>query len=106
MDANRTTPAGDTTPWQLRLYIAGRTPKSLDAYERLKKVCEEHLGDAYHIEVVDLLEDQERAVEDGIVALPTLVRKVPEPLRRIIGNFTDKERLLCNLEIKPRTRNG
>ena len=87
--------------WELRLYVAGKTERSQRAIDNLKRICEEHLEGRYTIEVVDLSEDPGRAGADDIVALPTLVRKLPEPLRRIIGDLSDKEKVLVGLNITP-----
>ncbi len=89
--------------WDLRLYVAGQTPKSLTAFENLKKICEEHLKGQYRIEVVDLLEQPQLARGDQIVALPTLVRKLPPPIRKIIGDLSNTERVLVGLDLRPRT---
>jgi circadian clock protein KaiB len=86
--------------WALRLYVAGQTPKSVAAFANLKKVCEEHLAGEYSIEVVDLLENPRLAQEDQIVAVPTLVRKLPEPVRKIIGDLADTERTLVGLQLR------
>jgi len=80
--------------WDLRLYVAGRTPKSVRALENLKRLCEENLKGKYHIEVVDLLQHPHRAKIDQIVALPTLVRKLPESMKQIIGDLSDTEKVL------------
>src|ERR1044072_5020816 len=88
-----------TPTWQLKLYVAGQSPKSVAAYSNLKRLCESHLKDDYHIEVVDLLERPHLARADEIVAIPTLVRKVPEPLRRIIGDLSNEERALVGLDL-------
>jgi circadian clock protein KaiB len=85
--------------WELRLYVAGQTPRSLAAYANLKKICETHLRGKYRIEVIDLLAHPERAQVDQIVAIPTLVRKLPPPLKRIIGDLSNKERTLVGMEI-------
>ena len=87
--------------WQLRLYVAGRTPKSLAAFANLKKLCEEHLPGQYTIEVVDLIEKPQLAAGDQIVAIPTLVRKLPEPLRKIVGDLSNTERTLVGLQLRP-----
>lgn len=87
--------------WELRLYIAGQTDRSKRAIDNLRRICEEHLAGRYQIEVVDLSQEPGRASADDIVALPTLVRKLPEPLRRIIGDLSDKEKVLVGLNIKP-----
>jgi len=94
------TPASEK--WELRLYTAGQSPKSLAALSNLKRVCEEHLAGRYSIEVVDLLKNPRLAKDDQIVAIPTLVRKLPEPLRRIVGDLSDNERTLVGLQLKPR----
>jgi len=88
--------------WELRLYVAGQTPKSLQAFANLKKICEEHLAGQYRIEVIDLLKNPQLAKGDQILALPTLVRKLPEPVRKIIGNLSDTERVLVGLDLRPR----
>lgn len=88
--------------WQLRLYIAGKTPKSVAAFTNLKKLCEEHLAGKYEIEVVDLLENPQLARGDEIIAIPTLVRKLPEPMRKIIGDLSDTERTLVGLQLRTR----
>lgn len=90
--------------WNLRLYVAGQTPKCIAAVRNLNAFCEEHLPGKYHIEVVDLLEDPRRARDDQILAIPTLVRKLPEPLRRIIGDLSNTERVLVGIDLKPRPR--
>jgi circadian clock protein KaiB len=86
--------------WALRLYTAGQSPKSLAALANLKRVCEEHLSGRYSIEVVDLMKNPRLAKDDQIVAIPTLVRKLPEPLRRIVGDLSDTERTLVGLQLK------
>ena len=85
--------------WHLRLYVAGQTPKSLVAFDNLKKICEEHLKGQYTIEVVDLLENPKLAKGDQIFAIPTLVRKLPPPIRKIIGDLSNTERVLVGLNI-------
>jgi circadian clock protein KaiB len=96
-DANTTT--GEK--WNLRLYVAGSTPKSLAAVANLKKICEEHLAGRYTVEIVDLLKNPRLAKDDQIVAIPTLVRKLPEPLRKIVGDLSDTERALVGLSLRP-----
>lgn len=86
--------------WDLRLYVAGQTAKSLTAFANLKKVCEEHLAGKYKIEVVDLLVSPQLARGDEIVAIPTLVRKLPEPIRKIIGDLSNTERVLVGLQLR------
>jgi circadian clock protein KaiB len=88
--------------WELRLYVAGQTTKSLQAFANLKRICEEHLASRYQIEVVDLLTNPELAKGDQILALPTLVRKLPEPVRKIIGDLSNTERVLVGLDLRPR----
>ena len=87
--------------WNLRLYVAGQTSKSIIAFANLKKICEEHLEGKYRIEVIDLLKSPQLAKGDQIVAIPTLVRKLPEPLKRIIGDLANTERVLIGLDIRP-----
>jgi circadian clock protein KaiB len=91
-----------TDKWLLRLYTAGQTPKSLAALDNLKRLCEEHLAGQYRIEVVDLLKNPRLAKDDQIVAIPTLVRQLPSPMRKIIGDLSDTERALVGLQLKPR----
>jgi circadian clock protein KaiB len=86
--------------WELRLYVAGKTDKSVTAFANLKSYCEEHLQGVYSIEVIDLLENPQLAEGDQILAIPTLVRKVPLPIRKIIGDLSDKERVLVGLDIR------
>ncbi|MBP1598541.1 MAG: circadian clock KaiB domain protein [Acidobacteria bacterium] len=88
--------------WELRLYVAGQTAKSFQAFANLKRICEEHLGGRYQIEVVDLMKNPELAKGDQIFALPTLVRKLPEPVRKIIGDLSNTERVLVGLDLRPR----
>jgi circadian clock protein KaiB len=87
--------------YNLRLYVAGQTPKSITAFANLKKICDEHLVGRYQIEVIDLLEHPQLAAGDQILAVPTLVRRLPEPLKRIIGNLSNMERVLVGLELRP-----
>lgn len=89
--------------WELRLYVAGRSPKSMTAFANLKQICEEHVPGQYRIEVIDLLENPQLAAGDQIVAIPTLVRKLPEPLRKIVGDLSNRERTLVGLQLKPNT---
>jgi circadian clock protein KaiB len=88
--------------WNLRLYVAGQTPKSQTAFANLKKICEEHLKGRCHIEVIDLLKNPQLAAGDQILAIPTLVRKLPEPVRRIIGDLSNTERTLVGLDLRIR----
>jgi len=90
----------DSGPYNLRLYVAGQTQKARAAIDNLKKICEEHLQGRYTIEVIDLLVTPQLAAGDQIVALPTLVRRLPPPLKRIIGNLSDAERVLVGLDIR------
>jgi circadian clock protein KaiB len=87
--------------YNLRLYVAGQTPKSIMALANLKNICEQHLAGRYRIEVIDLLEYPQLAAGDQILAVPTLVRRLPEPLKRIIGNLSDMERVLVGLDLRP-----
>lgn len=87
--------------WELRLYVAGQSPKSLAAFANLKRICEEYLDGQYQIEVIDLMQNPQLAREDQILAIPTLVRKLPEPLRKIIGDLSNKERVLVGLDVRP-----
>ena len=96
-----TRPKNKAETWQLRLYIAGQTPKSITAFANLKNICEEHLKGRYSIEVIDLLENPRLAKGDQIIAIPTLVRKLPPPLRKIIGDLSNEERVLVGLNIVP-----
>lgn len=92
-----------SSSWLLRLYIAGQTPKSLAAISNLHRICEEHLSGHFSIEVIDLLESPQLAEGDKIIAIPTLVRKLPEPIRKIIGDLSDTEKTLVGLQLKPKT---
>jgi circadian clock protein KaiB len=91
--------ASEQVPYVLRLYIAGQTPKSITAIGNLKKLCEQHLAGQYEIQIVDLLTDPSRAQGDQIVAIPTLIRQLPEPLKRIIGDLSNTERVLLGLDL-------
>ena len=88
--------------WVLRLYIVGATPRALAALENLKRICEEHLAGQYTIEVIDLLRNPQLAQGDQILAVPTLVRRPPEPVRKIIGDLSDEERVLVGLDLRHR----
>jgi circadian clock protein KaiB len=90
---------GDNS-YSLRLYVAGQTPKSLTAFSNLKRLCEQHLPGRYRIEVIDLVRNPELAAPDQVFALPTLVRKLPPPLRRVIGNLSDEEKFLVGMDLK------
>lgn len=87
--------------WQLRLYIAGNTPKSIAALTNLQKYCELHLNNQYELEVIDLLINPQLAAGDQILAIPTLVRKVPVPVRKIIGDLSNEEKVLVGLDLRP-----
>ena len=87
--------------FELRLYVAGQTAKSLAALANLKRICETHLAGQYRIEVVDLTETPQRAASDQILAVPTLVRRLPEPIRKILGDLSNEERVLTGLEVRP-----
>ena len=103
LSENRTAPQSSVAQtYSLRLYVAGHTPKSVLALANLKQICEEHLQGRYEIEVIDLLRNPRLAKEDQIVAIPTLVRKLPQPLRKIIGDLSDTERTLVGLQLRPR----
>jgi circadian clock protein KaiB len=91
----------DTEFWELRLYVAGVTPKSISAFNNIKKYCKEHLDGQYTIEIIDLLKEPQLAEGDQILAIPTLVRKVPLPIRKIIGDLSNEEKVLVGLDIKP-----
>ena len=96
-------PTGPPVPaehWELRLYVAGQTPRSLAAFANLRRICDEHLAGQYSIEVVDLLQTPQLAAGDQILAIPTLVRKLPEPVRKIIGDLSDTERVLVGLDLR------
>lgn len=101
MAKSNTTATGRPYKYELRLYIAGNTPKSVAALANLKRYCEEHLKDQYKIEVIDLLVQPQLAEGDQILAIPTLVRKVPEPIRKIIGDLSNEEKVLVGLNIRP-----
>jgi circadian clock protein KaiB len=106
--ADRTTPpsraVGDPSFWELRLYVAGQTPKSVEAFSNLKRICEEHLRGRYRIEVIDLLQNPTLARGDQILALPTLVRQLPPPVKKIIGDFSNAERVLVGLDLRHVTK--
>ena len=89
--------------WELRLYVAGMTARSATAFANLQKICEEHLAGQYSIEVIDLLKNPKLARGDQIVAIPTLVRKLPEPVRKIIGDLSNTQRVLVGLDLRERT---
>jgi circadian clock protein KaiB len=92
--------AAEDKAWELRLYVAGQTPKSIRAIANLQRICEQELAGQYHVEVIDLMERPLLAKGDEIIALPTLVRKLPTPIRKIIGDLSDTEMVLVGLQIK------
>jgi circadian clock protein KaiB len=92
----------DQETWYLRLYVAGESPKSLTAFANLKALCDEHLDHPYEIEIVDLLQNPRLARGDEIIAIPTLVRRLPAPMRKIIGDLSDTDRVLVGLQLVPR----
>jgi circadian clock protein KaiB len=94
-------PASPSWDWELRLYVAGPSPKSLAAFRNIEQLCEEHLAGRYHIEVVDLTKNPQLAASDQILAVPTLVRKLPVPIRKIIGTLSDTGRVLGALGLPP-----
>lgn len=94
-------PPRESDFWNLRLYVAGQTPKSQAAFANLKKICDEHLNGKCHIEVIDLIKNPRLAAGDQILAIPTLVRNLPEPIRKIIGDLSDTEKVLVGLDILP-----
>ena len=95
-------PLSEPRAYRLRLYVAGKTPKSILAFTNLKQICEEHLQGRYEIEIIDLLENPQLAQGDQILALPTLVRRLPEPIKKIIGDLSNKERVLVGLDLQER----
>jgi circadian clock protein KaiB len=97
---SKTEPKGEK--WKLRLYVAGQTPNCVRAFSNLKKICDEHLKGRCTIEVIDLLENPKLAKGDQITAIPTLIRKLPPPVRKIVGNLSKTERVLVGLDLKPR----
>jgi circadian clock protein KaiB len=94
--------AGLQKEWDLKIYVAGETSKSKAAIDNLRKVCDEYLKGRYHIEVIDLLKNPQLAAEDQIFAVPTVVRKLPEPLKKLIGDLSATEKVLVGLDIKPK----
>jgi len=97
----RSTPAKRTMEWELRLYVAGQSPQSLAAFTNLKALCEAHVSGRYRIEIVDLLKTPQLSREDQIVAVPTVVRKLPPPMKKVIGNLSNIERALVGLQLRP-----
>jgi circadian clock protein KaiB len=100
--ADKKEPSQDEV-WQLRLYVAGQTPRSIAAFANLKKICDTHLAGRYNLEVVDLVKHPQLAAGDQILAIPTLVRKLPPPLRKIVVDLRDTERALVGLQLRPAT---
>jgi circadian clock protein KaiB len=92
--------AAQPETWRLRLYVAGQSPRSLRAFANLRRLCEEHLS-SYQIEIVDLVASPELAAGDEIIAIPTLVRQLPAPMRKIIGDLSDEDRVLVGLQLRP-----
>jgi circadian clock protein KaiB len=99
-DDSTVTSAGQGETWDLRLYVTGRSPMCLRAAENLRRACEEHLAGRYRIEVVDLLETPRLAAADQILAVPTVVRRLPPPIRKIVGDLSDTDRLLVGLQLR------
>ena len=97
----RTVATRPVAKWRLRLYVAGNTPNSIAAFANLKEICENHLGGKYEIELIDLLRNPQLAAGDQIIAVPTLVRRLPHPVKKIIGDLSNRERVLVGLELKP-----
>ena len=96
----------DTDTFLLRLYVAGQTPKCMRAFANLKRICEEYLAGRYHIEMIDLLQNPQLARGDQILAVPTLVRRLPEPMKKIIGDLSNTERVLVGLDLRPARRSN
>lgn len=92
---------GAMPKWELRLYVAGRTPRSARALVNLQRICEHHMKGEYRIEVIDVAANPELAIADQVLALPTLVRKLPEPMKKIIGDLSNEERVLVGLDLRP-----
>jgi len=90
-----------TMEWELRLYVAGNTPNSIAAFSNLQQICEKHMGGRYRIEIIDLFDNPQLARGDQIVAVPTLVRRLPTPIKKIIGDLSNTERVLVGLDLKP-----
>lgn len=104
ISARREEAAPEPEQWNLRLYVAGESPKSLRAFANLKRLCEEHLQARYQIEIIDLIANPQLAAGEEIVAIPTLVRRLPSPIRRIIGDLSDEDEVLVGLQLRPGTR--
>ena len=99
-------PKSPNNAWVLRLYVAGQSPKSVSALANLKRICSEHLADRYRIELIDLLENPQLARGDQIVAIPTLVRNLPTPMKKIIGDLSNTDRVLVGLDLRPAPTKG
>ena len=95
-------PSSDAETFRLRLYIAGQTPRSIGAFKNLKMICEEHLQGRYELEIIDLIQNPALASGDQILAVPTLVRRLPKPIKKIIGDLSNRERVLVGLDLRPR----
>ncbi len=102
MPAFHDPPGASDEHWQLRLYIAGQSPKSLTAFANLKQLCEEYLPGRYTIEVIDLVERPQLARSEQIVAIPTLIRRLPAPIRKVVGDLSNAEHALIGLQLRPR----
>jgi circadian clock protein KaiB len=100
-EAQRAFPGDESERWDLRLYVAGQTDKSIKAVNNLARICKEHLDGRYSIEVIDLLQRPQLAAGDQILAVPTLVRRLPEPIKKIIGDLSNEERVLVGLDVRP-----
>jgi len=103
MSATSPAPGQPPAEWELRLYVAGQSPRSLAAFANLKKMCEAYLAGKYRIEVIDLLANPQLSRDDQIVAIPTLVRALPSPIRKVIGDLSNTERMLVGLQLRPAT---
>jgi circadian clock protein KaiB len=99
-DPELDSPGSEDFNWELRLYVAGQTAKSITAFANLKRVCEEHMKGQYRLEIIDLIQHPELAKQDQIVAIPTLVRRLPMPIRQIIGDLSNEEKVLVSLDIR------
>ncbi|HLO50974.1 MAG TPA: circadian clock KaiB family protein [Kamptonema sp.] len=100
MNQHKKLNSSEAERWELRLYVAGQTPKSVRAFANLKKICEQYIETQYRIEVIDLLQNPELAKQDQILAIPTLVRKLPIPIRQIIGDLSNQEKVLLGLDLR------
>jgi circadian clock protein KaiB len=99
--AKATASHAGTPSYELKLYVAGQTPRSVQAFSNLKRICDEHLAGRYRLQIIDLLKNPQLASGDQILAIPTLVRKLPEPARKIIGDLSNQERVLVGLDLRP-----